>query len=178
MKRTKHIYKRFISLFIGQSFFIGRRKLAVKAGFATYQEHASEAKTTEQWGKQTPKKTIAPWRKVRTLTPVKTLRPPSGILRNTQQEIAEGKYFPRAKDCLRPDGRTHFVGDDCPGGHQGFPMTGCSSGPNRVQQLSAIDSIYEKIGAEAEAKFPPVTLRDPMVQDHTPSPQPEHERTL
>lgn len=125
MKRTRHIYKRFFSIAMGQNFFIRRGKLAVKRGLFSCQVIGGSVQT------------VAPWRKVRTTTPVKTLRPPSGILRNVQQEIADGKYFPRAKDCLGADGRTHYVGDDCPGGH-----------------------------------------RDPMVQDHTPSPTPEHERTL
>lgn len=141
MKRTKHIYKRFFSLAIGQSFFIRRGKLAVKDGFASYREHAVEAKTTEEWGKRTPKEMIAPWRKVRTLIPVTT----TGRLvtnHNIPSRKAE-ELFSRNVHCATtgPAMGTYINGKyvECVTGHG---------------------------------------LRDPLDQDHTPSPPPENERTL
>jgi len=62
MTRTKHLYKRFFSLFIGQAFFIRRGKIAAKVAPFAYREP----------GKGGPAKIIAPWRKVRTLIPVTT----------------------------------------------------------------------------------------------------------
>ena len=148
MKRPKHLYKRFFSLFIGQSFFVRRARLAVKVGPFSYKELFG---TDPQ-----PVKRIAPWTKVRTLIPVLTKWKgrqilvenhnvqstrciwqettvtgcPAGAVRVDNQEHLD-KILAEANS-----GKTHYVGDDCPGGHQ----------------------------------------RDPMVQDHTPDQVPTHER--
>jgi hypothetical protein len=169
MTRTKHPYKRFFSLFIGQAFFIGRRKLAVKVGFATYQEHAKEARTAEQWGKQTPKKTIAPWRKVRTLIPVTT----TGrlVLNHNVQSVPAhwltGQPTATTGCASQPREMTHYFGDGCPGGHREEP-TGEPHHPDNPVGVDSQEHL-DKILAEAN-------LRDPMTQDHTTDQVPTHER--
>jgi hypothetical protein len=89
MKRTKHIYKRFFSLAIGQTFFI-RRKVAIKVGVFSFQN----------WGKRglLPRKTIAPWRKVRTTQPV-TIKHAPAIPPDARF------YDPRYVPCLVSSGR-------------------------------------------------------------------------
>jgi hypothetical protein len=207
MKRTKHIYKSFLSLAIGQSFFIRRRKLAVKKGLFSCHVVGGSVET------------IAPWRKVRTLLPVTTTdrRNISDTQDAAPMAIAVGKYWPRAKDCLHPglalpykqhqeesskncaappgypwDGTGQPTSTTDPTGESQRELTATEVNERqqraRLEQFAHLDKILseaEHLGVEIspavlarDPKDCQIRLRDPLVQDHTPSPPPEHERTL
>lgn len=118
----KNIWKRFFSLTEGQDFYIRRNKLAVKVGFCLYREHDALVGGPGWFVR------IAPWRRVRTTQPVKGV---NRIVKGTEtgrlvtNHNIQSAYWPRAKDCMDlgdhrdiNPGKTHYVGDDCPGGHR------------------------------------------------------------
>lgn len=170
MRNAPHVWKRFWSLRVGDWFFIRPSQLAVKVGIATYQEHGKECSDNiEDWGKQTPRERISPWRRVKTTRLVKgskshpipvklPIRPyegPTGACVVHEDDFIAGKYWPRAKP--HTDAMTHFVGDDCPGGHRGTAQTGCG-GTWKVAEIQTEN-------------------QQSMNIDHTPEKPPEHERT-
>lgn len=118
----KNIWKRFFSLTEGQDFYIRRNKLAVKVGFCLYREHEALVGGPGWFVR------IAPWRRVRTTQPVKGV---NRIVKGTEtgrlvtNHNIQSAYWPRAKDCMDlgdhrdiNPGKTHYVGDDCLGGHR------------------------------------------------------------
>lgn len=180
MKRTKHIWKRFFSLNVGDDFFISRNNIARKVGFCSYRKLATNA------GDE-PDRRISIFRRVRTTQPIKTQRITATECRESMvnQPSFPGLALPRKQHLdailakvnahdmgdhrdINP-GKTHYVGDSCPGGHAEvithpdnpvFATTGCAID---------YDSNVGKL---------PYVERDPMAQDHTPDPQPQNDRTL
>ena len=118
-----HVWKRFWHLNLKDRFYIGK-ELVFKTGLFT----ACPARGV-WWNPEmglragAPRKLVAPWRRVRTTQLVRDARPQKLLSAGDRERlgIPSTPYTSEQleersiqEDC----GKTHFVGDDCPGGHR------------------------------------------------------------
>lgn len=96
-RNAPHVWARFWSLKPLELFYVGK-SIFWKNSFCV-------AKNTDPKGRS---RTIAPWRRVKTLR----------LVKGSKSHPIPGIMTGRVNNRVPNDGMTHFVGDNCPGGHQ------------------------------------------------------------
>jgi hypothetical protein len=123
----------FASLEEGGHFYLTEKQRAVKTSFCTARPYAKAALDAVQWGKRSPWQFVNPFRSVFVDRPKESafLKAWTGILRCDPFPKGAGETLrpsllgpvgvagPVGPDdsALANSGRTHYVGDGCPGGH-------------------------------------------------------------